>query len=175
MEVELNVSFKQENLKREFINNFGEDNWNELEILKPLQEAVDLVCKEYLGIESIPVVFEKLDGDVSRYDFKLQAIILNNKYINDYVELLDSCFHELEHHWQRIYIANNDTPKAKRWKEEFKHYNRLDVTQEIEIDAYAFAQVILSCEFGIIKKHPNEELQYLIEDYINSRKILKDD
>jgi len=163
------------NLKQQFINNFGEDKWNELEILKPLQEAVDLVCKEYLGIESIPVVFEKLDGDVSRYDFKLQAIILNNKYINDYVELLDSCFHELEHHWQTIYIANNDTPKAKRWKEELKHYNRLDVTQEIEIDAYAFAQVILSCEYGIIKKHPNEELQYLIEDYINSRKILKDD
>ena len=163
------------NLKQQFINNFGEDKWNELEILKPLQEAVDLVCKEYLGIETIPVVFEKLDGDVSRYDFKLQAIILNNKYINDYVELLDSCFHELEHHWQMIYIANNDTPKAKRWKEELKHYNRLDVTQEIEIDAYAFAQVILSCKFGIIKKHPNEELQYLIEDYINSRKILKDD
>ena len=101
-------------LKQEFINNFGEDKWNELEILKPLQDAVDLVCKEYLGIESIPVVFEKLEGDVSRYDFKLQAIILNNKYINDYIELLDSCFHELEHHWQRIYIANNDTPKARR-------------------------------------------------------------
>ena len=162
-------------IKEDFINAFGKEKWDELEILKPLQDAVDLVAKEYLGIEPIPVVFETLPEDISRYDFKLQAIILNNKYINDYVELLDSCFHELEHHWQRIYIANNDTPKAKRWKEEFKHYNRLDVTQEIEIDAYAFAQVILSCEFGIIKKHPNEELQYLIEDYINSRKILKDD
>ena len=162
-------------LKQEFIKSFGEEKWNEQERLIPLQQAVDLVCKEYLGIESVPVVFEKLEGDVSRYDFKLQAIILNNKYIDDYVELLDSCFHELEHHWQRIYIANNDTPKARRWKEEFKHYNRLDVTQEIEIDAYAFAQVILSCEFGIIKKHPDLEIQYLIEDYIRSRKILNDD
>ena len=162
-------------LKQEFINSFGEEKWNELEVLKPLQQAVDLVCKEYLGIESIPVVFEKLEGDVSRYDFKLQAIILNNKYIDDYVELLDSCFHELEHHWQRIYIANNDTPKARRWKEEFKHYNRLDVTQEIEIDAYAFSQVILNCEFGLIHKHPNDYVQILIDDYIRSRKILNDD
>lgn len=168
------MSFKESKLKKEFIQNFGENKWNELEALKPLQEAVDLVSRDYLCIEPIPVVFEKLDGDVSRYDFKLQAIILNNKYINDYVELLDSCLHELEHHWQRIYIANNDTPKAKRWKEELKNYNRLDVTQEIEIDAYAFAQVILSCEFGIIHKHPNNELQYIIDEYINTRKILSD-
>ena len=44
------------NIKEEFINAFGEEKWNELEILKPLQDAVDLVCKEYLGIEPIPVV-----------------------------------------------------------------------------------------------------------------------
>ena len=72
-------------LKEEFIESFGEDKWNELEILKPLQEAVDLVCNEYLGIETIPVVFEELPEDVARYDFKLEAIILNNKYKDDYI------------------------------------------------------------------------------------------
>ena len=175
MEVQLNVGFNEEDIKKEFINNFGEDKWNELEILKPLQDAVDLVCREYLGIESILVVFERLEGDVARYDFKLQAIILNNKYIKDYIELLDGCFHELEHHWQRIYIANYDTPKAKRWKTEYENYDKYNQTQEIEIDACAFSQVILSCEFGIKYKHPNKYIQYLIDDYINSRKILLDD
>lgn len=162
-------------LKEEFINNFGKEKWKELEALKPLQEAVDLVSREYLCIEPIPVVFDYLEDDISRYDFNLKAIILNNKYINDFEELLDSCLHELEHHWQRLYVASNNTPKALRWKEELKNYNRLDVTQEIEIDAYAFAQVILSCEFGIIHRHPNEELQSLIDEYINSRKILSED
>lgn len=162
-------------LKEEFIESFGEDKWNELEILKPLQEAVDLVCNEYLGIEPITVVFEALPEDVARYDFKLEAIILNNKYKDDYIELLDGCLHELEHHWQRLYIANNNTPKALRWKKEFENYDKYNQIQEIEIDACAFSQVILSCEFGLSYKHPNKYIQLLIDDYINSRKILKDE
>ena len=162
-------------LKEEFINSFGEEKWNELEILQPLQEAVDLVCKEYLGIGPIPVVFEALPEDVARYDFKLEAIILNNKYKDDYIELLDGCLHELEHHWQRLYIANNNTPKALRWKKEFENYDKYNQIQEIEIDACAFSQVILSCEFGLRYKHPNQYIQLLIDDYINSRKILKDE
>lgn len=164
-----------DNIKEDFINSFGEEAWLEQEKLQQLQDAVDLVSKDYLCIEPIPVVFESLDEDISRYDFKLQAIILNRKYINDYEELLDSCLHELEHHWQRIYIASNNTPKAKRWKKELKNYDKYNLTQEIEIDAYAFAQVILSCEFGIVRKHPDKYMQYLIDDYINSRKILNDD
>ena len=162
-------------LKEEFIESFGEDKWNELEILQPLQEAVDLVCKEYLGIEPIPVVFEALPEDVARYDFKLEVIILNNKYKDDFIELLDGCLHELEHHWQRLYIANNNTPKALRWKKEFENYDKYNQIQEIEIDACAFSQVILSCEFGLSYKHPNQYIQLLIDDYINSRKILKDE
>ena len=161
--------------KRDFIDKFGKQKRIEQEKLRPLQAAVNLISKEYLGIEPIPVVFENMEGDISRYDFRLQTIILNNKYINDYEELLDSCIHELEHHWQRLYIANYDTPKARRWEKELENYNRLDVTQEIEIDAYAFSQVILSCEFGITHKHPNKYMQYLIDDYINSRRILNDD
>ena len=64
-------------LKEEFINAFGKEKWDELEILKPLQDAVDLVAKECLGIEPIPVVFDALPKDIFRYDFKLKAIIIN--------------------------------------------------------------------------------------------------
>ena len=81
----------------------------------------------------------------------------------------------LEHHWQRLYIANNNTPKALRWKKEFESYDKYNQIQEIEIDACAFSQVILSCEFGLRYKHPNQYIQLLIDDYINSRKILKDE
>ena len=123
----------KDKIKEDFINSFGKEKWEELETLKPLQDAVDLVCKEYLGIETIPVVFETLSEDISRYDFKLKAIVLNTKYKNDYVELLDSCMQEPEHHLQRIYICSNATPKAKRWKNEFKHYDKFNQAQKIEI------------------------------------------
>ena len=73
----------KDKIKEDFINSFGKEKWEELEILKPLQDAVDLVCKEYLGIETIPVVFEALPEDVSRYDFKLKAIILNTKLMTN--------------------------------------------------------------------------------------------
>ena len=165
----------KDQLKEKFVKYFGEELCDEQDMLKEYQDIIDLVSKDYLGIEPIPVVFESLDEDISRYDFKLQAIILNRKYKNDHVELIDSCLHELEHHWQRIYIANNDTPKAKRWKNELQHYDKYNITQEIEIDACAFAQVIMRCELGIIHKHPDKYIQYLIDDYINTRKILNDD
>ena len=170
----LNVSFKYDKLKQDFIKYFGEELLNEEEIIKTYQNAVDVVCSEYLGIESIPVVFDSLIDEVARYDFKLVAIILNRKYKNDYVELLDSTLHELEHHWQHIYISNFDTPKAKRWKEEFNHYDKYNAYQEVEIDAYAFAQVIGHCEFGINYKCEDQTLQMLVEEYINSKKILSD-
>lgn len=168
------MSFKDIDLKNEFIKYFGEEAWNEEEIISIYQEAVFVVCSDYLGIEPIPVVFDKLDGEVARYDSKLQAIILNRKYKNNYIELLDSTLHELEHHWQRLYISNYNTPKALRWKKELENYDPTDVTQEIEIDACAFAQVIGNCEFGINYKCEDPLLQKLVEDYIQSGKILKD-
>ena len=61
-----------------------------------------------------------------------------------------------------------------RWKKELEKYNPSDVTQEIEIDAYAFAQVIGNCEFGINYKCEDPLLQKLVEDYIQSGKILND-
>ena len=141
----------KDQLKEEFVKYFGEELWDEQDMLKEYQDIVDLVSKDYLGIEPIPVVFESLDEDISRYDFKLQAIILNRKYKNNHIELIDSCLHELE------------------------HYDKYNITQEIEIDACAFAQVIMRCELGIIHKHPDKYIQYLIDDYINTRKILNDD
>ena len=48
-----------------------------------------------------------------------------------------------------------------------------NVLQEIEIDAEATAQIVLSCEYGLTYKHPDDTIQALIEEYILSRKILE--
>ena len=162
-------------LKEEFIKYFGKDRWNEEEQLTIYQNAIFTVCNEYLGIQPIPVIFDSLDGEVSRYDIKNQVIILNNKYINNYEELLDSTLHELEHYWQHLYVSNCDTPKARRWKELFKTYDPSDITCELEIDACAFAQVIAACEFGVTYKNSIPEIQKIIDLYIQSKRILSDE
>ncbi|MDE6408047.1 MAG: hypothetical protein K2K50_05525, partial [Anaeroplasmataceae bacterium] len=98
----------------------------------------------------------------------------------EYIKLLDATLHELEHYYQNFYALNFTSPKARRWKKELTNYIGLDnpaeyVLQEIEIDACAFSQIVLATEFGIMYKYPNPEIQCLIEEYINSKKIIQDD
>ena len=163
-----------DSLKEEFIKYFGEEKWEEEELITVYQDAVALVCSEYLGIEPIPVVFEKLDCDVARYDIKEQAIILNSKYKDNYIELMNATLHELEHHWQIIYIANSNTPKAKRWKQLLNNHNPGEI-DELEVDAYAFAKVIGNIEFGIDYNTGNEGLDYIIDKYISNKKLTSND
>lgn len=162
------------NLKEEFIKYFGEEKWEEEEILAIYQDAVMLVCSEYLGIEPISVVFEKLECDVARYDIKEKAIILNTKYKDSYIELMNATLHELEHHWQMIYITNSDTPKAKRWKDLLNNHKTGEI-DELEVDAYAFAKVIGNIEFGFDYQTGVIELDYIIDKYISTKKLTSND
>ena len=169
------MEFNKEKLKEDFIEAFGQELCDEEEILEIYQGVIETVCNDYLSIQPVPVVFDNLIDEVSRYDINLKAIILNRKYKNDYEELLNSTLHELEHHWQLLYVSGFDTPKAKRWKHELENYNPYNPYQEIEIDAYAFAQIIGKCEFGIDYKCKDFNMQMLVDAYINSKKILSDD
>ena len=74
--------------------------------------------------------------------------------------------------------ANPKEDKHYRWKEElYDHFSPLDVNdedavmryncKEIEIDAYAFTQVILYQEYNFNIKHPNKKYQLVIDAYIN--------
>lgn len=168
-----------EELKEEFIKWFGEEKWEEMEILPFIEELLSMVCNEYLGIDLIPVVFEEVPGNVAVLDTKLECIMLNPKYKHDKVTLVAAAIHELEHWYQIFYASTFDTPKARRWKYELEHYadisNPVDyVFQEIEIDAEAFAQIVLETEFGIKHKNSNPVMQELIDNYIQTRKILEE-
>ena len=117
------MEFNKEKLKEDFIEALGQELCDEEEILEIYQGVIETVCNDYLSIQPVPVVFDNLIDEVSRYDINLKAIILNRKYKNDYEELLNSTLHELEHHWQLLYVSGFDTPKAKRWKHELENYN----------------------------------------------------
>lgn len=171
----------EEELKKEFIKWFGEDKWNQEEVLAKLHQVVINVCTNWLAVVPIPVLFDEYMGtDEARFDIKECCIWLNPKNQNNWVQLMESTIHELEHYYQLIYVTNNDTPKAKRWKKEIENYigaedPKRNVIQEIEIDARAFAQLVLATDYGIKYKNQNAWLQELIDQYIDSAQILSDD
>lgn len=168
-------------LKEEFIKYFGEEKWNQEELLPKLQQVVFNVCDKWLGVEPIPVLFgEHIETDEARLDIKEQVIWLNPKNQGNWIELLDSLLHELEHLYQVIYAHSKDTPKAKRWKKELENYIGEEdplgnLLQEIELDAMAFSQVVLADEYGIHYEHPDPLIQELVDRYIKSGKLLSED
>ena len=171
----------EKKLKEEFIKYFGEEKWNQEEILGKLQKVVFDVCNKWLFIEPIPILFsEDIGRDEARYDLKEQVIWLNVKNQYNFISLLDSVLHELEHLYQHYYVSSCDTPKARRWKKEFENYIAAEdhfgnLTQEIEIDAMAFSQLVLELDYGIKYEHHDPIIQELINRYLISEKMLSDD
>ena len=168
-------------LKEEFIKYFGIELWNQEETLGKLQQIVFDVCKEWLGIEPIPVLFgEHIGTDEAQLDVKEKVIWLNLKNQNNWVELLNGVLHELEHLYQILYANSMDTPKAKRWKKEIDNYIGGEdplgnLLQEIELDAMAYAQIVMATNYGIYYEHEDPIIQELVNRYIKSGKIISDD
>lgn len=163
----------KEEIKEEFIKWFGEEAWKDDEILDFLDEIVFIICNEDLGVNTIPVIFEIVPGNIAIYDNKLKCIKINSKYKDDKITMVAAIVHELEHYYQILYAFNMNTPKAKRWKNELENYIDIsnpteNIMQEIEIDAEAFTEVILSCEFGINYRNPIPDYQEVIDNYIKS-------
>ena len=167
-------------LKDDFIKYFGKDKWDQEEVLGSLQQIVHHVCENWLGIESLPILFsEHIGSDEARLDIDEKVIWLNPNNQSSWINLLDSTFHELEHLYQLHYVSSYDTPKAKRWRNEIMNYIGSEdpmgnLTQEIELDAMAFAQIVLADDFGIKHEHKDPIIQELINNYINSGKMLND-
>lgn len=158
-----------EELKKQFIKDFGIQKSIEEEKQTILNIFVHKICKDYLAnIEPIPVVFDHTIKCTALYHFELNAIILHPKNINDANRLLISVLHELEHYFQWIYVSNFNTPKAKRWAKEIQNY-QTDKThyykQEIELDAIAFSQVVMLEEFNIIVESNDVNIQKAVNKY----------
>ncbi len=160
---------------------FDKELWEEKKILEYLQEQFQKISKTYLGgIQPIPIYFEDLETVEAELNLDLECIFLNRKNKKNKKKLLHSLIHEAEHFYQVHYVNTYSTPKAKRWKYQLENYISNEdhlsyAIQEIEIDAEAMAQVILKCEYGLKCKNPIPLVQMLIDHYIQTKKILKDD
>lgn len=166
-----------EKLKDEFIKYFGEEKWNQEDVLTKLNEIITYLKPNWFPFEIPVILFADFKMDeAARYEPKEDIILLNESHQDDLLELLDSVCHELEHKYQILYAYAYDTPKALRWRNGLENYHTDEnpvenVLQELELDAYAFSQVLIYTEFEITVKEENEYFQALIDDYKYSGKL----
>lgn len=160
----------EQELKEEFIKHFGEDRWNQMEVLPILQKKADILCS-YLGIEEIPILCDPIKED-SRYYPQEKFIIISDKVIMNEVEALKSLIHEIRHHYQYTCVStNNQTePMLEQWHQELEIYNTLapdvQLCTFLEIDAYAFTKVIMKAWFNKDIIHYDDEYEEVLNLYI---------
>lgn len=160
----------EQEFKEAFIKYFGEDRWNQSEILPILQEKAEILCS-YLDIEEIPILCDPIKED-SRYYPKEKYIIISDKVIFNEVETLKSLIHEIRHYYQYTCVSTNNTsePMLNQWKEELEIYDTLapdiQLCTVLEIDAYAFTKVIMQEWFNKDITYPNDEYEQAICLYI---------
>lgn len=168
-----------EQIKEEFIKNFGEEKWKEQEKLDELIQPQIELCR-YLNIELIPVICENIDED-SRYYYKYNFIVLSPKMLESYEDALKSMVHEMRHQYQ---IQEALNPKSKEnpellniWRREVSSIKgKLDSNNQesvneyfsmlTELDAHAFSKWYLDKQYGIKTRFPNPDYDEIINKYI---------
>ena len=160
----------EKEFKEEFIKHFGEDRWNQSEVLPILQEKAEILCS-YLDIEEIPILCDPIKEN-SRYYPKEKFIIISDQVILNEVEALKSLIHEIRHHYQYTCVStNNQTePMLDQWKQELEIFDTLapdvKLCTFLEIDAYAFTKLIMKNWFNQDITYPDEEYEKAINLYI---------
>ena len=165
-------------LDAKIVENFGSDKLEELNILSNLDPLILKLC-DYLGIEYIPVIFEDLGLEDSRYYLKDDYISINNKYLHDELEQKKCIIHEIRHAYQRYCAYNNDSKMicandllVCMWIDDLmKDYKNIPddekICLSIEIDAFAFTKYILNKWFNIEYHHYDKEYDKVLDLFIN--------
>lgn len=165
----------EKKLKEEFIKWFGEDKWKEEEILSFIFMEEVFLC-ELMGIEPIPVIFDKVKEGNSYFNIDEEYIVLSPELIKEgSSEILESFLHELRHYYQ-ICMVKKDSYKYSHFKygiEHSNHSNYLDyILSPVEVDAFAFAQVMMEYVYDQPYRELSKEVQEIIDDYKSSHNLL---
>lgn len=169
-------NLSDEELKKEFIKYFGEELWNEEEILAGLLDFQFYVFDD-LGIEPIPVVFEDINED-SRLYIKEEYIAISRKLKNNKIECAKCIAHEARHTMQIIYVGLKiEHPMLPEWQRDLlgaKEINSNSTNEEltdyissaIEVDAFSYQKYIVNKYYGVMTHHLNEEYDNILNYYI---------
>lgn len=139
--------------------------------LKPLCQRV----ADRLGIEPLEIKFEDMIDD-SRLYIKEEYVAINKKFENDYVECTKAISHEYRHVFQIFYANMFNDDRARRWRAELStlvntsNMNNTGsnyISQELELDAFAFTKYYLETIEGLIVNHLNTTYEKVISKYID--------
>ena len=165
----------KEKIKEEYIKYMGKEAWEKDEVISSLI-SFEFYLSETLGIDMLYIRYEDIEDD-SRIIFKEECIVINTKYAYDLIESAKCLAHEYRHAYQLCFVKENpDDIRAQRMKKEFENpviitdYNDQDqifkyVTQEIEIDAFAYTQLVVQRYYRKEITHPDKNMQLVIEAY----------
>lgn len=127
-----------------------------------------------LGIEPLEIMFEEMIDD-SRLYIKEEYVAINKNFENDYEECAKAIAHEYRHVFQLFYINMFDDSRASRRKKELNqainssNINETGsnyISQELELDAFAFTKFYLEKYEDILVKSKIEGFDEIIDKYL---------
>lgn len=169
------MDIKDNKLKEEFIKYFGEEKWNEEEMLEEIMDF-QIYVANYLNIDLVPVIVEDIPED-SRLYIKENYIAISKNIINDKIEVSKALAHEMKHIHQLLLVASDlYHPFKEEWKNEFQHMSQVSTNSSdeelanyvsglVEIDAFAFQNFIVGKYYNVILEHPNKEYEKILKKY----------
>ena len=131
-----------------------------------------------LGIDPLDIKLEDLTDD-SRLYIKENYVAINTKYENDYEECAKCIAHEYRHVFQLFYVNIFNDDRSERWKRELQgavNSSNMDgngsnyISQEIELDAFAFTKYYLEEFENIEVVNKIDKLDFYILEYIKRSK-----
>ena len=178
-----NLDLNEEEVKKQFIANFGKEKYDEFSFTTELDKAVYKVAK-FLDIPFIPFFFDDIKED-GRYYPDWDCFIINKKFLFNWIECLKCLIHELKHSHQRYCVEHKEDKNLKFapkdlisiWEKELSQDERLIPANElmnrwVEIDAFAFTKFALKKLFGETWIHfdpfTDEVFNLYIKKYFNS-------
>ena len=157
----------KEELNEEIRKAFGEEIYKEEVMLDRLYEIEDHL-EELLGIEKIPIIFEKMKDD-SRLYFDKLYIGINSEFKNDFVKCAKCVIHECRHLFQVLYISTHKDERSKRWKKEINDKDMFYYFKEIELDAFAYTKYYMKTYLNIEVLFPDSEYERIIDTYMKTK------
>lgn len=171
-----------EELKKEFLKYFDEEKWDEIDITSKLDKLEIYINNKYLKLDYIPIIFDDIKQE-SKYDNKLDTIIINKNYLYKFDVAIRLMLIELRHAYQIKVLKNMESTNIDILKiqEELKNdsypkdYNDIKVISDYlyqlkEIDKFSFMLLILKELFDFEYHYPEVIYDELIHQYAKKSK-----
>ena len=170
-------SFNKEELKEEFLKYFTLKDWDASERCSELDIITDYIVSNYLKMDFVPTVFDKIK-DESFYDKEFDCIIINEDYLYKPDVTIRLLLMELRHRYQVKVLSKMDTNHKiiSQIKEELlddSYPSNYDDSKELSdylsktksVDRFAFLVIMLEEIWSLSYHYPEKTFDAIIHEY----------